>query len=305
MKRENISFYKKILDNMYDGVYFVDPDRTITYWNRGAEHISGYKSSEVIGTHCRDNILVHVSDKGTNLCRGLCPLAKTITDGKMREKELYLHHKEGHRVPVLIRTAPLRDSGNQIIGGIEIFSENSPRVAMRQRIEELQKMAMLDHLTKLANGHYIKMRLGAQLSETHRYGGSFGVLFVDIDHFKNVNDTYGHDIGDKVLKMVATTMLSDSRPFDILGRWGGEEFIAIIINTTEDQLHSIANRWRILVEQSKLSLNSVIIQVTISIGATMVQTDDTVDTLIARADKLMYRSKKSGRNRVSTRLEGI
>lgn len=296
-------FYRNLLDNLYDGVYFVDFERKITYWNKSAERITGYKSSELIGKHCWDNILIHIDDHGNNLCKRSCPLEETIADGHPRETEAYLHHKDGHRVPVLIRTAPIRNPAGTVVGAIEIFSDNSSKIAFLHRIEELQRMAILDHLTGLTNRRYIEMSLEARLSEMHRYGWPFGVLFIDIDNFKRINDVYGHDTGDEVLKMVARTFINNSRPFDTVGRWGGEEFVAIILNVSEDLLYSIANRLRILVEQSSLSADSDNIRVTISVGATFAQQTDTVETLLKRADQLMYQSKIAGRNCVTMKLD--
>jgi diguanylate cyclase (GGDEF)-like protein/PAS domain S-box-containing protein len=295
--------YKNILDNMYDGVYFVDSSRKITYWNRGAERISGYQSAEVVGKHCSDNILMHVDEKGTSLCKGMCPLAKTISDRKIRETEAFLHHKEGHRLPVLIRTTPLYDTNGAVVGGVEIFSDNSSQVAIRQRSEELQKMALFDPLTGAANRRYIEMHLDSRMNELQRYGWPFGILFIDIDHFKMVNDTYGHGSGDRVLKMVAETIMTNLRSFDILGRWGGEEFIAIMVNVDKELLYSIAHRLCLLIEQSGLSLTDALLRVTVSIGATLASAGDTVEQVVKRADGLMYLSKTSGRNRVSMSLD--
>ena len=245
---------------------------------------------------------MHINDKGTNLCKERCPLTKTIVDGRPREVEVYLLHKNGHRVPVLARVSPIRDSSGQIIGAVQMFTDRSSVVTVRQRLERCQKMALLDPLTNSPNRRYIKMNLHSRLDEMRRYGWSFGVLFIDIDHFKRVNDIYGHDVGDEVLKMIARTLLSNLRPFDILGRWGGEEFTAIIVNVNEEQLYSIANRFRLLVENSALHRGPNIIRVTISIGATFAQANDTIDTLLKRADELMYHSKTTGRNRVSMKL---
>ena len=90
--------YKDIFNAMSDGIYFIDVNRIITFWNKGAEIITGYSSSDVVGTHCYDNILVHVDDEGRQLCKDGCPLFDTIQDGQTRNLNVYLHHKEGHRV---------------------------------------------------------------------------------------------------------------------------------------------------------------------------------------------------------------
>ena len=293
-------FYKSLLDNLYDGVYFLDPDRKITYWNRGAERLTGYDNDEVVGCYCRENILEHVDEKGARLCESsLCPAAKTLKDGKDREEELYLHHKKGHRVPVSIRVAPIHGPQGRVIGAVEVFSDNSTKVEAIQTIEELQRMALLDTLTQVGNRRFAEMNLTARLGEQDRYGWTFGVLFIDIDHFKKINDTYGHDVGDQILKMTAKTLSNSVRSFDLITRWGGEEFLAIIANVDGDRLSIVAEKLRAMMERSSISYNSETVNATISIGATVAQPGDSVDSLVSRADKLMYESKLSGRNRVT------
>ena len=295
----NSDFFENLLNNLHDGVYYVDSNRRITFWNRGAERITGFTSADVRGRCCNDGMLTHINDEGRNLCRGDCPLAKTIADGLPREEEAYLHHKDGHRVPVKIRVTPIRDSKNRIIGAVETFSEISSRGAIAQRMKDLQKMALYDPLTNLANRRFLQMKIESRLNELERYGWPFGIVFIDIDHFKDINDTYGHRAGDRVLKVVANTLANNIRVFDVAGRWGGEEFIVIIVNVSEDKLFLIAEKLRMLVEGSSMSIGSDTISVTISLGATPAKPSDSVDTLVGRADQFMYRSKNFGRNRVS------
>lgn len=292
-------FYENLLDNLYEGVYFVDPKRRILYWNKAAENLTGYAAGEVLGRHCWDNCLKHINQEGLHLCHASCPLAETMADGSPREAEIYLHHRQGHRVPVLVRVAPIRDSSEQIVGAVELFSDNSPKVALQQMVEDLQQLALIDSLVRLPNRGYLERTLQSSLDEMRRYKSTFGVLFLDIDHFKRINDTYGHDVGDQVLIMVARTLSNALRSFDTLGRWGGEEFVAIIKSVSSEQLYKIASKFRILVEQSSLDVESATVQVTISIGATLAQPGDTARSLLKRADQLLYQSKRMGRNRVS------
>jgi diguanylate cyclase (GGDEF)-like protein/PAS domain S-box-containing protein len=288
-----------IIDNLHDGLYFVDQKRRITFWNKAAERISGFSAEEVIGSSCADDILTHVDSGGRSLCRGLCPLAQSIQDGMPRTAEVYMHHKDGHRIPVSVRTSVLKDDLGTIIGGVELFTDISNHKASEQRIKELEKMAMLDNLTQLANRNYLKKEIENLFHEHQRYQIPFGILFIDIDHFKKFNDTYGHDFGDQVLKFVAQTFIKSSRPFDLYGRWGGEEFIAIIRNITERDLLHLGNKLRILVEHSYIPRNEDKLNITISLGATMVTDNDTFDSLVKRADTLLYESKKAGRNRLT------
>lgn len=294
----NDSIYHAILDNLYDGVYFVDRERRITYWNRGAERITGYAAAEVIGSRCMDNLLMHVDTRGTPLCKDGCPLAETIRDGTERSADVYLRHKNGHRVSVNIRVTPLRDEGGVITGGVEVFTDNTETLAAIARMEAFEKLAYVDPLTGTANRRFAESTLHARYEEFKRYGWPFGVIFIDIDRFKYINDECGHPAGDEVLKMVAKTLLNSARSFDVVARWGGDEFIAVIANVDREQLVATANRFRILVEQSSRAAGPVR-QVTISVGATLARDDDSETTLLERADRLMYESKSAGKNHVT------
>ena len=213
--------YKSCLDNLYDGVYFLDPNRKITYWNKAAERLTGYRADEVLGTCCKDNVLMHVDAGGICLCDRSCPAAETLADGQLRQADVFLHHKDGHRIPVSVRVAPIHGTNNEIMGAIQIFSDDSPKAAMAQRIEELRKLALYDPLTGLGNRRYGEMFLQTRFEEMRRYDWPFGIFFIDIDHFKRVNDVHGHDVGDKVLAMVAKTLAANVRSFDVVTRWGG------------------------------------------------------------------------------------
>lgn len=298
-------FYQQVLENLQDGVYFCDTERIITYWNKGAEGLTGYAADEVVGTHCFDDILQHVDDEGHNLCKEGCPLVETMRSGLPGENLVYLRHKEGHRVPVLVRTMPVRDDQGQVIGAVEVFSKQSFRNDMLKRLQQLEREALVDPLTRLVNRRHLEASLETRLEELKRYGWQFGLLFIDIDHFKKVNDRHGHAVGDQLLRLVAMTLSNSVRPFDLVGRWGGEEFIAVVVNVTQEQLTHIANRARSLVAQSTLKQDGEDLQVTISVGAALAERDDSVVSLVERADRLMYASKARGRNRITTEIPTV
>lgn len=293
-------FYKNIIDNLYDGIYFVDRDRVITYWNKGAERLTGYSAVQTVGRSCRDNLLNHVTANGIQLCLNNCPLAAVMEDGKEREVEVFLHHADGHRLPVAVRAAALRDSAGNIIGAIESFSNNTSVINTRSELRELHQAVMTDPLTGIGNRRHLEGRLRAVLAEFENNPGHAGLLFMDLDHFKQVNDSYGHNVGDHVLRMVATTIRYALRRTDTAGRWGGEEFIAILPDLKEkSNLQRIAEKVRTLVEYSRLDVNGRGVTVSISIGGTLILSGDTPETLVQRADQLMYESKQAGRNLVT------
>lgn len=298
MTISNLDFYK-ILENLHDGLYFTDLKRNIIYWNKAAERLTGFSAAEVIGKSCANNILCHVDEDGCNLCENVCPLSRTIASGQPQTSEIYLHHKQGHRIPVSVRVSPRFDDQGKVIGGIELFTDISHREVTELRLKELQQLAMLDHLTRMANRVYLERELKVRLEEHRRMQVPFGVMFIDIDHFKQVNDTYGHDIGDEVLKLVADTLLSNARPFDLFGRWGGEEFIGIIRNISQTNIEQLANRLRALIAASYLDKTDPPVSVTASIGVTLATPEDNINRLLKRADTLLYQSKANGRNCVS------
>ena len=291
-------FYKSLLQNIYEGVYFVDKDRRITFWNKGAERITGFTSSEVLNNFCYNHILNHVNDEGEELCLTGCPLHKTMEDGQMREASVYLHHKQGHRIPVSIRTIAIIDNG-KTVGAIEVFRDETEQKGIIKEIEKLKDLALNDPLTSLPNRRYIESLKKKKMNEYFTLGIPFGVAFMDIDKFKDFNDNYGHDVGDEVLKMVAKTFRGVVRSNDLIGRWGGEEFLAAFSGVDLDDLCNVSEKLRALIERASLKKGEESLKVTISIGSTLFQPEDTIDSVINRADSLLYRSKSEGRNKVT------
>jgi diguanylate cyclase (GGDEF)-like protein/PAS domain S-box-containing protein len=278
---------------------YIDTDRRITFWNRAAERISGFPADDVLGTKCADNILRHCDECGKILCEAdTCPAWKSIQTGQVVEADVFLHHKNGYRVPVSVRTSALHDAAGKVKGAIEIFRETLPASELERRLKELEALALIDPLTRVGNRRLGDIRLDACMNEFQRYRWPYGVLFADIDRFKEVNDEWGHEAGDRVLTMTAQTMAKNVRSFDHVIRWGGEEFLIVLVNVDETELRLVAEKLRALVERSNIEVRGRQLSVTISMGATLCRADDTKESLVDRADGLMYQSKAAGRNRI-------
>ncbi|MBI5488744.1 MAG: sensor domain-containing diguanylate cyclase [Deltaproteobacteria bacterium] len=293
------AFFRSILDHLEDGVYVTDAARRVVFWNKAAERITGYRADEVVGLSCSQDILVHVDEHGAQLCGGPCPLAAALSSGDPHEQDVFLHHHDGHRVPVRVQVQPLRDDADRVVGALEVFRDNTNRLTELRKIEELKAFAYLDPVTGVGNRRYSELTLQARLDELRRYGWSFAVLFIDVDNFKTINDDFGHEVGDRVVRMVGRTLAGSLRTFDFLGRWGGDEFIAVVPMQLDSMLPPLADRCRALAEQSSLQAGGRTMHLTVSIGATMARASDTPEVLIARVDELMYQSKLAGRNRVT------
>ena len=147
------------------------------------------------------------------------------------------------------------------------------------------------------------MTVRARLDDLERYGHAFGVLFVDIDHFKSINDEHGHEAGDAILRAVATTTAAAVRGSDSVGRWGGDEFVAVCPAADTDGLRSAADRVRALVAASGVSADGRTVVPTVSVGGAIARVGDDLGMLLSRADDAMYRSKQAGRDRVTIEEE--
>lgn len=289
-----------ILDNIYGGVYYVDKNRKIKYWNKEAEEITGFKREEVIGRCCHDNILQHMNQKGVNLCQNGCPLHATIKDGQKREADVYLHHKDGERVPVTVRIVPLKNDEGEIVGAAELFFKNVKVLSLEEKINELKKENYKDELTEINNRKYLEEVLAEILAQKDIRKKDIAFCFLDVDDFKDINDQYGHLMGDKILSMVARTLKNNVRPADKAFRWGGDEF-ALILFDIEDQklLYKLLNRLQILINDSFIEHQGEKLGITMSFGGTKIKDDDTLKSLTKRADHNMYESKKKGKDKIT------
>ncbi|MBD9484879.1 GGDEF domain-containing protein [Pseudomonas sp. PDM14] len=182
-----------------------------------------------------------------------------------------------------------------LISGVVMFMVH---LAMRRYQLRIAALATTDALTDLPNRRGFNLLATQALHESKRSRNPLSALLIDIDHFKQLNDTYGHLAGDEVLRGFAQHLQSNLRQSDIICRWGGEEFILLLKDTGSSTARQLAEKIRQQTADSRYSYGGVNLQITTSIGLTELHADDTLDRLIARADRALYRAKQSGRDRV-------
>lgn len=292
-------FYQ-LAEKLPYGLYIVSPDRTILFWNDEAERITGYTREEMVGRKCATTNLHHLDEKGTPLCQTYCPLLQCMDEEKAIAKKLIFTHKNGFRVIISAHFIPLTDNQGRITMVAEMFEELSIMDRDTSLVQNLYSLAYHDSLTHLPNRVLLEATLRMRFSEFHRLHESFAVLFADIDHFHEFNEQYGHLAGDSMLKMVAGNMKQSSRKTDMIGRWGGEEFLGIFLIKDKKDTMVIANRLQKTVNQAFIPYDSEKLHITMSIGITAVQEEDTMPSIISRADHYMYRAKNMGRNTIIT-----
>ena len=291
--------FRAMMDYVHEGIYFIDRKFNVTYWNESAERITGIPASEIVGRISTESILRPVDQNGETITSERTALKMSMLDGKIREQEVSVRHRDGHRVPVLLRTVPIKKF-TKILGVMEVFIDVSVRQQIEDQAEQYKELAFTDKLTGLYNRRYIEEFIKARMDDYRKRGVPFCVMFLDIDHFKLFNDNYGHELGDEVICMVGKACSLMIRSSDLFGRFGGEEFVAVLPGTNEQNMYVIADAMRSIVENTGISSGGEKLKVTISIGATMVRADDSTESVMKRAADLLYMSKEAGRSQVTT-----
>ncbi|WP_108649298.1 sensor domain-containing diguanylate cyclase [Dongshaea marina] len=294
---------RSILDQLYDGLYFVDRDRRITYWNRAAEQITGFSAQEVVGHRCQDNILVHVDASGCQLCLEKCPLAASMLDEESRQAEVFLHHKRGHRVAVQVRTTPLRDDKGEIIGGIELFSEVSATQSPQKRYQTLRHLELLDIATGLPQRTHLQAELQGMLTSFIHTSVPFAVLLIDLDHFDKFKNSYGSENAELALRTISHTLCGCCRPFDTVGRWSESQFLCLLPDCDSMTLTQIAEQICALIQKSRLHIEDETRSLTASIGGSITQVNESAESILLRVSHAMLNSKQKGRNQVTISTE--
>ena len=178
-------------------------------------------------------------------------------------------------------------------------SHQTQNKRLAEALEDIKRLAVTDELTGAWNRRYIVNILKGQKALAERGGYQFSICYIDLDHFKRINDRYGHSVGDRVLRRVARSMNAELREVDYLARFGGEEFVAVLVRTTLDEALKVADRLCRRVREIDFRRVAQRLEVTISIGAADFLPGDTVDELLHRADQALYRAKARGRDRVA------
>lgn len=168
----------------------------------------------------------------------------------------------------------------------------------RQHLDDQQRKAMLDNLTGLANRAGLEKRMQEEFERWQRYGGQLLLAVIDVDHFKQINDSFGHLAGDKVLRLIAQQLSRRLRKSDFIGRFGGEEFVALMPGTTPEQGHKVLDEIRQGIENSPFHYKNEPVSVTISIGYSALHRGDSLESVFERSDQAMYQAKQQGRNQV-------
>ncbi len=245
---------------------------------------------DVLGRPCRENVLVHCNLQGCVTCAGKCPLALTQRDGKPREARMQLRHKQGHPVPVMTRVAAFRDIHGSITGVVASFDEQRLVTDRDRQQYNLAAYGCMDEITGIPNHGFTQFHLRENLAGFSEYHVPFGILCIQIDRLQHFCSSYGHQAGDAILRVVSQTMRNSLRPADFLGRWTGDQFLAILPNCGAAGVERAGARVRNIVNYAGLQWWGDRLTVSTSIGLATVQTGDTTDSILERAQRSLQRT---------------
>lgn len=289
------SICTNIVAHIDDGIVVIDHDNLILLFNNGAEKIFGYRAAEALGQHL--NILIperyhaqhdiHVDEFSND------PL--TVRKMGERSRQIYGRRKNGEEFLASISNIKVGTKDHPAYAAvIRDISEN------KKTEEELLRLASTDPLTGALNRREFTSLAERDALRAQRYNRPLSILMFDLDHFKRLNDTHGHAAGDKALQRFTTLCCNALRTVDIFGRWGGEEFVALLPETDAAGAAIIAERLRKIVSESAFDFGGHKIGYTVSIGVAQYRDNETsVEGPLSRADQAVYDAKKAGRNRIA------
>lgn len=286
--RDSHAELDQIFNTAADGMRLIDMNFVIIRVNRTFLAMSGLSAEEVVGRKCFE-VFQGADCKGTQ-----CPLRLILAGEELVERESLKHRADGTPILCIVTATPHRDADGVLIGIIEDFRDITAR---KKAEEEIRRLAHFDVLTELPNRALFHDRLERTLVQSLRYKRIFAILFLDLDGFKAINDTYGHEMGDRVLKEVGKRLQNAVRLADTVSRMGGDEFTILLIQLNAPEEAAIVVGRILEALAPPLLINGNTITIGASIGISVFPRDGLEpEQLLQRADNAMYAAKAAGKN---------
>jgi diguanylate cyclase (GGDEF)-like protein len=290
-------FEAKLLDNMYDAVVFVDAQGSIVQWNHGAERLTGIAGASIRQQRWHPDILKLSDEKNNTISEAECPVLAALHSGVQSLRRLTVWGRNSRSVAVDSHVIPVIGGDGNTQGAIFMLHDASSEISLEQRCQSLADKATRDPLTQVANRAEFD-RVHAMFITAHQQQQvPCALLMCDLDRFKSVNDTYGHQAGDEAIKSLASLLKGACHPGDLVARYGGEEFVMLLADCDNTTGSRRADQVRIALAQvPQPRMNGKTI--TVSFGVTEIQPGDTAETMLRRADRALLIAKENGRNQV-------
>jgi len=295
---DNPAIYRKILESLQTGIYLVDREQRILFWNDGAERITGYLRQDVIGRFCVESLLSNQHGHDTFASDAADAIAAVLRDGKPVAVNVSLCHKEGHRILVRLRAVPIRNSHGTVIGAAESFEESLSVSSWDRRQGKLVDFGCIDEMTGVANREYLLFQIRESLDSFNQYHIPFSVLVVGVDLLAEFQAAHGLRAVSAVERAVAQTLGNSLRPTDSVGRISEHTFLALLSECKANEIESVAKRLAKMVGYTEIRWWGDKLSVTASLGGTASVPGDTVESIVERAEAALYEAASSGTSRI-------
>ncbi|WP_428303580.1 diguanylate cyclase domain-containing protein [Lacipirellula sp.] len=290
-------FEQQLIDSMHDGVIFVDEQRNIFLWSKGAERLTGVSSAAAQGRQFTPSLLDMCNTAGRRVRDDACPVARAIATHAQLRQRLEILGRQGEHVAIDLHAIPVVCRDGHLRGATVLLQDAQPEVSLEERCEALHAEVTKDPMTKVANRAEFDRMLALFIEAHEQAGLPCSLIMADIDHFKSINDTFGHQAGDEAIITVANVLTQACRSGDLVARYGGEEFAVLCADCTmADAAGRAENIRKRVAEASFTSLGTR--KITSSFGVAQLQSGDTPETLLRRSDSALLMAKEQGRNQV-------
>lgn len=290
----------RLLDAAPFGCYALKPDHTIVYWNHEAERLLGYSLSGMIGRRCTEMPLRCSYTSGEAIPLDQCPAIYALATGEPKSVQMFMRGKDGKDLLIRNTLVPMRDDEGKITRIVSFFIPLADESYEPSLVRRIYEAATKDPVTGLPGRRYMEACIEDALELYHRTGRAFAILFADIDGFHEVNNRYGHKMGDRLLASFGSALREHGRKTDAFCRWGGDEFVGILqLKDTED-IKGAAQRFLKVAEGAEAAMGSHEASCRVSIGITAVRKGDDQKSVVDRADRYMFIAKKRHSDRIVT-----
>jgi diguanylate cyclase (GGDEF)-like protein/PAS domain S-box-containing protein len=297
-------FEKKLIDNMHDGVVFVDSNATILLWNTGVERLTGVSSAAACGRTFIPNLMDMRNNREQPIANEDCPVSHAISTGVQWLGRVSLMGRQGRHVAVDLHAIPVRSNDGAIHGATVLLHDVSSETSLEEKCQALHAQVAKDPMTQVANRAEFDRMLNNFVAAHQESNLPCSLIMSDLDHFKSINDTYGHQAGDEAIITFASLLKSMCRSGDLVARYGGEEFAILCADCTNAAAARKAEAIReTLAEMPHSMLGNK--PITASFGVTELQAGDTPETMLRRADRGLLQAKDQGRNQVVQLGDGM
>lgn len=291
--------YLAVLEMLDTGVYIVDRSRRIRFWNEGAEQTTGYLRQDVVGRFLRDHFLTTGDGLKDLDSDPEDPLSLAFRDGKSSVMCVSILHKDGYRVPIVLRTSPIRNSQGAVIGAAESFEKNRSASDWTRRQAAFADFGCLDTMTGVAAQTFMETQLRENLITFAEHHVPFGILLIQVDHLDEFRANCGPGVVPAIMRVIAQSVENCVRPTDLVGCWGENQFIALLMECKESEVALVGERVRRMIGRSEIEWWGDKISVTSPVGGAGCRALDSPEMLIARAQASLEESLARGGNCVT------